>query len=236
MENNITPEEKFNQKMWWLLQQIKEADFLRSPEEPFEFLLREQKDTPSRDDQRKLVYKLEGLKAIKVNKRFTCAEAGLTKVILKESAPESEANGFHLKILPKFNEVYKEFKKKVEKLQPRESSATKTSLKSQEIKFDDDKSLIQVGKQNIPIPPYKNEHYFCRAIFEHAINEPVDWSIIYEKMTGFHEAYYGKPQKTEENWRIVYDTMRAINQRVKDVLNTNDDLFTWQEKTIKRNY
>ncbi len=37
MEINMTPEEKFNQKMWWLLQQIKEADLLRSPEEPFEF-------------------------------------------------------------------------------------------------------------------------------------------------------------------------------------------------------
>ena len=232
----MTPEEKFNQKMWWLLQQIKEADLLRSPEEPFESLLREQKDAPPRDNQRKLVYKLESLKAIKINKQFTHAEAGLTKVILKENASESEANGFHLKILSKFDEVYEEFKKKAEKLQPKENSAPKTNLKSQEIKFDDDKSLIQIGKQNIPIPPYKNEHYFCRAIFEHAINEPIDWSIVYEKMTGFHEAYYGKPQKTEENWRIVYDTMRAINQRVKDTINTNDDLFTWQEKTIKRNY
>lgn len=236
MENDITPEEKFNQKMWWLLQQIKEADLLRSPEEPFEFLLREQKDAPPRDDQRKLVYKLENLKAIKISKQFTYIDSGLTKVIFKENASESEANGFHLKILPKFDEVYGELRKKAEKLQPKENSAPKTSLKSQEIKFDDDKSLIQIGKQNIPIPPYKNEHYFCRAIFEHAINEPIDWSIVYEKMTGFHEAYYGKPQKTEENWRIVYDTMRAINQRVKDTINTNDDLFTWQEKTIKRNY
>lgn len=112
----------------------------------------------------------------------------------------------------------------------------KNDLKSTEVKYDDDKATLEIGNKKCQIPPYKNEHYFYRAIDEHGANEPVDWSIIYEKMTGYYEIYYGKPQKTRENWRLVYDTMRALNKRIKRTINTDDNFFTWQEKTVKRNY
>lgn len=112
----------------------------------------------------------------------------------------------------------------------------KNDLKSAEIKYDDDNATLEIGNKKCQIPPYKNEHYFCRAMYEHGTNEPIDWSGIYEKMTGYYEAYYGKPSATRANWRVVYDTMDALNKRIKEVVNTDDELFIWQEKTVKRNY
>lgn len=113
---------------------------------------------------------------------------------------------------------------------------SKKNLKSTEIKYDDDKATLEIGNKKCQIPSYKNEHYLCRAMYEHGVNEVIDWSSVYQKMTGYYEAYYGKPQNSREHWRIVYDAMDALNKRVKEAVNTNDDLFTWQEKTIKRNY
>jgi len=130
------------------------------------------------------------------------------------------------------------FRKALEKILQSENSkkGKLIELKSQIIEFDDDKAIIKIGKLNVALPPYKNEHYFCRSAFEYPAKEPIDWSIIYEKMTGYYEAYYGKSLEIRENWRLVYDTMRAVNERIKEVINTNDNLFTWQEKTLKRNY
>lgn len=113
---------------------------------------------------------------------------------------------------------------------------SKISLKSVKIIYNDNEVVLKIENQKCQLPPYKNEHYFCRAMYEYDVNEPVDWSIIYEKMTGYYENYYGKPQKIRENWRLVYDTMAALNKRIKKVANTDDDLFTWQEKTVRRNY
>jgi len=133
--------------------------------------------------------------------------------------------------------------KSMEKFKGKIQEAISDKQREEEIKqidkkvtFDDEKATIEIGEQKCPLPPYKNEHYFCRAAFEHPVNEPVDWSIIYERMTGYYEAYYGKPPVIRRNWRSVYDTMRAVNERIKEVINTNDNLFTWQEKTLKRNY
>ncbi len=112
----------------------------------------------------------------------------------------------------------------------------KISLKSMGIKYDDDKALLYIGTQNCQIPPYKNEHFLCRAMYEYRASEPIDWSKIYEGIVGYYKAFFGKPPATRENWRVVYDAMDALNKRIKEVCNTDDELFTWQEKTIKRNY
>ncbi len=101
------------------------------------------------------------------------------------------------------------------------------------VEFLDNESVLKLGDKKCALPPYKNEHFFCRAAFEHQINEPIDWSIIYEKMTGYYEDHFGKSKDTRENWHKVYDTMVAINKRVEDALGI-EKLFIWQEKTIKR--
>jgi len=101
------------------------------------------------------------------------------------------------------------------------------------VEFLDNESVLKLGDKKCALPPYKNEHFFCRAAFEHQINEPIDWSIIYEKMTGYYEEHFGKSKDTRENWHRVYDTMEAINKRTKEVLDI-EKLFVWQEKTIRR--
>ena len=40
----------------------------------------------------------------------------------------------------------------------------------------------------------------------------------------------------EKEKRSVQDTMYALNKRIKETINTEDDLFIWKEKSIKRNY
>jgi len=99
--------------------------------------------------------------------------------------------------------------------------------------FIDDEAIIKIGDKKCQLPPYKNEHFFCRALYEYPINEPVDWSIIYEKITGYWEKYFGKPKNWRKNWRIVYDTMKRVNKRVGEVLGIKE-LFKWKNKTIKR--
>jgi hypothetical protein len=105
---------------------------------------------------------------------------------------------------------------------------------SDESKFVDDnnEALIKIGSIIISLPPHENEHWLCKGVFKHAINEPVDWEELYEEMTGYYKDFFGKPQNKRQSWRIVYDAMRAVNKRVKE--NSLDPLFRWQNKTIKR--
>lgn len=148
----------------------------------------------------------------------------INAIIDKEVFDDSISKGFiELKLRQDF---LKESKKE----------KAKNNLKSAEIRYVDNEAVLEIGSQRCQIPPYKNEHYFCRAMYEHGVNEPIDWSTIYEKITGYYKDFYGEPSKTRENWRVVYDAMEALNNRIKKCMATNDDLFTWQEKTIKRNY
>lgn len=98
------------------------------------------------------------------------------------------------------------------------------------IEFDDNEAALVCGNKRCQLPPFKNEHYFCRAVFEYPVNEPVDWSLIFEKMTGHLK---GEEDLPKNGWRKVYDTMEAINKRTRDVLGL-PNLFVWREKTITR--
>lgn len=120
--------------------------------------------------------------------------------------------------------------------QPSDTQATAVSLKDKEIKYDDKEARIVFDGTICQLPPYKNEHYLCGVMFKKKANQPVDWSVVYEKMSGNYEKHYGKTPKTREHWRTVYDTMIRVNNRIKKELNTTDDLFLWQELTIKRNF
>lgn len=72
----MTPEEKFNQDVWWILQEIRNDEFLTPTGERIEFSIRVQPKTsgkakqndiitiPSGDVQRKLLYKLKEWKAL----------------------------------------------------------------------------------------------------------------------------------------------------------------------------
>jgi len=111
---------------------------------------------------------------------------------------------------------------------------SKINLSDNNISFDDDKAKIIIGKKECQLPAYKNEHYFCRAIFQHPVDEFVDWSIIFENMDKTLNS--GNKKDSTKDKRSIQDTMYAINKRIKGVVNTDDDLFTWKDKSVKRNY
>lgn len=105
------------------------------------------------------------------------------------------------------------------------------SLKTASVTFNDEKSSIETDSRICSLPPFQNEHFFCRAMFKHKIDEPIDWSLIYQEMTGSEESI-----GDNKNKRTVQDTMYAINNRIKADFNTSDNLFSWKNKSIKRNF
>lgn len=110
----------------------------------------------------------------------------------------------------------------------------KIKLGEYKIKFDDAKPVIVIDGKECPLPPFKNEHYFCRAMFKYEIGEFIDWSQIYEDMSGILEKLDKKD--TGKHKRSVQDAMYAVNKRIKEIVGTDDELFTWKNKSIKRNY
>lgn len=110
----------------------------------------------------------------------------------------------------------------------------KINLKDTKIEYDDDKAHIKINSQIVNLPPQKNEHYFCRAMFQRPEKEFIDWSIIFEDMDKILNSLNKKD--AEKDKRMVQDTMYAVNKRIKNVVKTKDDLFTWKEKSIRRNY
>lgn len=110
----------------------------------------------------------------------------------------------------------------------------KNNLVNSQIFFDDNKATISIDNSPVPLPPFKNEHYFCQVLFQHPKQEFVDWSIIFE---GMDKTLNGLNKKDiVKDKRMVQDTMYAVNKRIREVINTEDDLFSWKEKSIKRNY
>jgi len=142
------------------------------------------------------------------------------------------------KLAKTFNQSYKNFitaaKKKIEMAALPKSPMKKIGLISQKISFDDTKPSIIIGDKECGLPPYKNEHYFCRAIFQYPAKEFVDWSIIFESMDKVLNSVTTKDSRRDK--RMVQDTMYAINKRIKEIINTDDELFSWKEKSITRNY
>jgi hypothetical protein len=117
---------------------------------------------------------------------------------------------------------------------PSNSASELLSLTGQQITFKDAEAQIVVGSVTCQLPPFKNEHYFCRVMFSQPVGKPIDWSDVYEKLSGIKGTPETLGNKTDK--RTVQDTMYAVNNRIKDTFHTDDSLFTWEQLTIKRNF
>jgi len=98
--------------------------------------------------------------------------------------------------------------------------------------FKDDEVKLIVDGITVQLPPYKNEHWFCRVMSEHLPNEPVDWDQLYEEISGNYKRFFGKLDDVKNPKRMVYDTVEAINSRLKKM--GLSKLYIWQENTVKR--
>lgn len=105
----------------------------------------------------------------------------------------------------------------------------KTRLSEQRVRFDDDNSTIFIGSRRCPLPAYKYEHYFARVMWERPVGEPISWDTIVEDV----EREMGRQGMKE---KALMDTMYRLNERIKEVANTDDELFSRKSQNIVRNY
>jgi hypothetical protein len=112
----------------------------------------------------------------------------------------------------------------------------KIKLSDHRLSFDGETAELQIGDfQPVSFPPYKNEHYALRKLFSQKKNEPVDWQEVYEAMTSTKSDTINKVE-IEKQKKTVKDTVRAINQRIKEVGGVDTDLLKWDIKCVKRLY
>ena len=116
---------------------------------------------------------------------------------------------------------------KLSELFPKEDSSN-NDLRSE---FVSKSSFIRINGKAILLPPFKNECALCEVMFKYGINEPVDWSLVYESMTGDR---FDEIKDTEKEKHSVSDAYRAINKRVIEA--GFDNLFVWKDKAIRRLY
>lgn len=107
-------------------------------------------------------------------------------------------------------------------------------LKDKVITFDEVTSVISVGERTCRLPLGRNEFYIASmAIGGAAIGEPVEAMDIYERMTG---TPFDQVPSTQDALKVVSSAMHALNERVRINIKTSDDLLTWKNKAISRNY
>jgi len=105
------------------------------------------------------------------------------------------------------------------------------SLKNKKVEFDEVTSTIIVNGKKCPLPAAKNEEYLARAMFSREVGESIDWSIIYKEMSG-SEATIG----SAKNKKTLVDTVNRLNNRIKEIIGTEDKLISCNNKNVKRNY
>jgi hypothetical protein len=118
-----------------------------------------------------------------------------------------------------------------DRIAPAATEKIKISLVGKRVWFDDAKSTIFINTTACPLPPAKSEDYLARAMFNRPVAEPVDWSIIHQEMTGNSEVIGSKIDQ-----KSLRDTMGRLNERIKEVVCTDDRLLSWKNKSICRNF
>ena len=98
--------------------------------------------------------------------------------------------------------------------------------------FITSKATILIANKEIQLPLHKNGHFLCEVMFGKNVGEPIDWSVIYEQMTGYYRDIFGEPMANRKNWHSVYDAVKAVNKIFQEQF--DGDLFEWKNKTVKR--
>lgn len=105
----------------------------------------------------------------------------------------------------------------------------KIRLRDFNIIFDEDHSIIQVGSIRCQLPPLKKEHYFARIMWEYRVGESVSWDVVTREI----KEVAGARDLKEKS---VMDTMYRVNDRIKEIVRTDDELFSRKNQNIIRNF
>lgn len=125
----------------------------------------------------------------------------------------------------------------IEKIKQLLSSLQKSKkiiTKKGKVKFLDAQKVIQLGDKKCRLIG-KNEYRFCVVVFskEHPVGEAIYWDDLYNEMMDDFEENRENPNK---KWRVVYDTCRNLNKKVKKHFHLEEDIFSWINNSIIRNY
>lgn len=81
---------------------------------------------------------------------------------------------------------------------------------------------IHIGSVEVPIPPSTDQDRFCEIMYESDAREQVEIVKIYQHVASVREVdVYDNSLKIK-----VRDAMKAVNDKVKEILNTEERLFS----------
>lgn len=128
----MTPEEQFNQEIWWLLQTVKKELLLTPTRANVKIniihLVEGEASSPAIRDIPKLISKLEEWRVWKIKTTYNPHSEGSYGDIINDTVDLDRATEFLLKInKPRFDELYKKYKKR-EKYEERKKDRVRSEI------------------------------------------------------------------------------------------------------------
>ena len=89
---------------------------------------------------------------------------------------------------------------------------------------------LKPGDISIPIEKNSNQYHLCKKMFSKdiVIGTPVDWEDIYYEIEGIAEP-------KDKEWKTINNAVHGVNQKIKEALKINLDLFTYSNNQVTRN-
>lgn len=113
---------------------------------------------------------------------------------------------------------------------------TKISLLDTKVSYSEKTSALAIDKTIILVPPNTHQSEFCKRLFREDINFPIGWSEVAEYILGKRNDPSNLFEVKGQEWWTVYNAQRAVNDLVKEKVHTDDELFTFKNNVILRNY
>lgn len=131
--------------------------------------------------------------------------------------------------IKKIKEALSRPEQKLEIADPEKTA--KVSLKDITIRFNLDNGNLTLGSKIIPLGTDTDQYYVCKFMFDEKIelHKSYPWDEIYELMTG-------DDNPDPKRWKKVNNAMTAVVDKVKRALNTENKLFDYKNKGVRRNY
>ncbi|KKP42401.1 MAG: hypothetical protein UR31_C0015G0001 [Parcubacteria group bacterium GW2011_GWA2_33_14] len=110
----------------------------------------------------------------------------------------------------------------------RKFNGIKHNFENTEPNFLEEPPQIEWDRVIIPLEPESYQFYVCKSAFSRKKGKTIYWDKVKAKIDGNEE------NLKKEDWRIIYDAVRAVNRKVKEATKLN--LFKVSKKTFYRLY
>lgn len=236
----MKPQERADYEIWWVLQEIKkECLILRSDHfvvrkgMPFEITNAHADTAPTHETQTKILYRLHELGTVIIDVLPIGVETEIVFIDGIPSLAKKEKQSYNPElsirvIQPKFEQIYSKYEGLAS------TTVDNKSLKGRKITYDETKQIIFIDAIPCTLMPSRNESDLAKVMFKKEIGQFVDWSILYEEITGIEAL--GIDKQNQKRQKMLRDTKDRLNKHIKHVVNTEDNLLSWKNKSISRNY